>query len=157
VSTLSNNHFIFSGNQEYTPSQHRIHRYLPTENKTSSNSNDAEPYQCSNDAYQPNFLSTKFSNLIVAFSTIPSYVSWRHPIAGTVYIQALCDILNNVHSTNTKSMYELLDEVASRLGISLNISTAQYQIYGPMEKKWYFPIRVNEEKIEPLFGNLQIT
>jgi hypothetical protein len=137
-STLSNNHFIFSGSQEYTPSQHR---YPPTENS----SNDAEAFVCSNDANQPKCFSTKFSNLIVAYSTIPSYGSERNTKSGTYYIQALCDILKNVHSTNTKSMYELLDEVAGRLEISQNGKcTAEYKRYGPMKKKWYFPIRDSE-------------
>jgi hypothetical protein len=90
-------------------------------------------------------IRSKYSNMYVAFATIPDHKSYRNK-KGTRYIQTFCDILDDKDLTNTKQMVDLLNEVSDRLStVMVNDNkysqTTDLRIIGLMRQHWYMPIR----------------
>jgi hypothetical protein len=83
--TLNSNHYFFSGSKK------------PTNKKKTSCNDEYDVEICSDDDIGHSFSikdrQTKFSNLIVAYATIPHFISKRHKVDGSHYIQrVICNL-----------------------------------------------------------------
>lgn len=49
--------------------------------------------------------------MLIAYSTVPGFVSHRDPVTGTWYIQTICEVfMKNAHDTDVESMLKMVDQ-----------------------------------------------
>ena len=52
-----------------------------------------------------------WKDMIVAFSTVRGYVSWRHSERGSWYIETLCQVfMNHSHEASLRRMLDMISE-----------------------------------------------
>ena len=52
-----------------------------------------------------------WKDMIVAFSTVRGYVSWRHSERGSWYIETLCEVfMNHSHEASLRRMLDMISE-----------------------------------------------
>ncbi|CAH0555779.1 unnamed protein product [Brassicogethes aeneus] len=71
-----------------------------------------------------------YSDMLIAYSTLPGFVSYRDPVEGSWYIQKLCEVIElHGHSLDIEDILKIVDEEISKMG-KTNTQTACYESRG---------------------------
>ncbi|KAH7716858.1 Cell death protein 3 precursor, partial [Aphelenchoides avenae] len=90
------------------------------------------------------------SDYLVAFSTVPHYNSWRHPVNGSWFIQSVCAIFaEHAHSETVASMLEMVQRrVSKEYGTPRNWKQMPEHVNRLVQKFYIFPGVSDEEQRE---------
>ncbi len=95
----------------------------------------------------------KFSDLVIAFPTIPDHKAFRDSRSGSWFIQAINKVFGNKELVQSLEIRDLLDKVAVELATRVPVDyecpntnkiirnvvqSSEYTVTG-MRKHWYFP------------------
>ncbi|XP_074654159.1 caspase-3-like [Tubulanus polymorphus] len=95
--------------------------------------------KCQNDVQMMSQKWPNFTDLLIGFSTLPGYVSWRNKEKGSWYIQALCEVFSS-HAHDEHAL-DLLTKVNQKVADSFTTETGEKMTPNPtytLQKKWYF-------------------
>lgn len=69
--------------------------------------------------------------MLIAYSTVPGFVSHRDPQTGTWYIQTICEVfMNHAHDTDVESMLKMVDAKLEKIVHSSSRQTTSFENRG---------------------------
>ncbi|XP_046736521.1 caspase Dronc isoform X2 [Diprion similis] len=85
--------------------------------------------------------SREYSDMLVAFSTLPGFTSHRDTLNGSWFIQAFCEVtMNHAHDTDLLRLFQITDERLSYMhAADKEVQTANICIYGFTKKCYLNP------------------
>ncbi|KAJ0180219.1 hypothetical protein K1T71_003623 [Dendrolimus kikuchii] len=82
-------------------------------------------------------ITRPYSNILIAHSTLPGFVSYRDPEGGSWYIQVLCEVFaERAHDCHVDKLFVLVDE---RLRDKFNLQTSSIDRWGFNKRLYLHP------------------